>query len=239
MNIYVIEDDFYHLYDIKITLQELGYFVCGSSADVLTILDEVENLKPDLILMDIHLNGKQEGIALAKRIKNNHDVGVIFTSSDTTVSTMSEAIETNPITYITKPINKNDLLAALLLAEKKVATSSPEASISQNNNEIYIKSNNQLTKVLFSDILFAFADTKNYTTIQLQNEKKLVVRMSITQLSKELNHPNFIQTHRAYLVNWKHVNSISEATQEVVILNFRIPLGKTFKETVFKTLNII
>ena len=72
MTVYLVEDDFFHLHDIKITIQELGHTFLGSSSDSLEILDQVEKLLPNVILMDIHLNGKQEGIALAKRLKTQY-----------------------------------------------------------------------------------------------------------------------------------------------------------------------
>jgi two-component system, LytTR family, response regulator LytT len=239
MDIYIVEDDFFHLHDIKITLEELGHEVCGTSADALTILEEVEKFAPDLIVMDIHLNGKQEGIALAKRIKNSIDVEIIFSSSDISTATMTEAIDTNPISYITKPVNKSDLQAALILANKKIEEKNNQDVSSVNSKEIYVKSNNALVKVLFSEILFAFADTKNYITLQLDGDKKVVIRSSIASMSKLLSQDFFVQTHRAYIVNWNKVSAISEANQEVMVQNHAIPLGRTFKELVYKKLTII
>jgi two-component system, LytTR family, response regulator LytT len=240
MRIFLVEDDFFHLHDIQITIEELGHECIGTSSDSLEILDKVEELNPDVILMDIHLNGKQEGIALAKRIRQQYGTLIIFTSSDISVETMSAAIETRPVTYITKPINKNDLQAALILAQNQLnSISESENELSINENEIYIKSNNRLVKVLLSDILYAFADTKNYCTLVVKNDKKLTLRMSIVSLKKILNSANFVQTHRAYIINWHKVDSLSEQNQEINIEGHSIPLGKTFKDEIYQKLNII
>ena len=240
MKIYLVEDDFFHLNDIKITVQELGHELVGTSCDTLEILDQVENLNPDVVLMDIHLNGKQEGIGLAKRLKMANNSLIIFTSSDVSLTTMSQAVETKPVAYITKPINKNDLQAALLMAQNQLIDKNEvQEEITVNNNEIYIKSGTKLVKVVLDTILYAFADTKNYCTLIIENDKKLSIRMSILSLNKILNKNNFIQTHRAYLINWNKMDSLSEQNQEINIKGHSVPLGKTFKENVYKRLKVI
>lgn len=239
MRIYVVEDDFFHLHDIKITVQELGHEFVGSSCDVLEILDQVEQLKPDVILMDIHLNGKQEGIALAKRIKALYNLLIIFTSSDISELTISEAVEVKPVSYITKPINNNDLRAALLLAQNHLTSKVELVSDAKNDDAIYIKSGTKLVKVILSSILYAFADTKNYCTLIIENDKKLSIRISISSLQKILNKKEFIQTHRAYIVNWDKVESLSEQNQEIIIKGHSVPLGRTYKEEIYKKLKVI
>lgn len=239
MKLYLVEDDFFHLHDIKITLEELGYQLIGNSSEVLEILDQIEKLKPDVILMDIHLNGKQEGINLAKRIKQNYNSLIIFTSSDISVETISEAVEIKPISYITKPINKNDLQAALLLAKNHLSNELIIADDTNENDEIYIKSGNKLVKVVLSTILYAFADTKNYCTLIIENDKKLSIRISISSLQKILKKKEFVQTHRAYIVNWNKVESLSEQNQEIIIKGHSVPLGRTYKEEVYKKIKVI
>ena len=240
MKIYLVEDDFFHLNDIKITVQELGHQFVGTSFDTLEILDQVEKLAPDVVLMDIHLNGKQEGIGLAKRLKSQNNSLIIFTSSDVSLNTMTQAVETKPVAYITKPINKNDLQAALLLAQNQLGDKNEvDEEITVNNDEIYIKSGTKLIKVVLDTILYAFADTKNYCTLVIENDKKLSVRISILSLNKILNKNNFIQTHRAYLINWDKMDSLSEQNQEINIKGHSVPLGKTFKENFYKRLNVI
>ena len=240
MTVYLVEDDFFHLHDIKITIQELGHTFLGSSSDSLEILDQVEKFLPNVVLMDIHLNGKQEGIALAKRLKIQYGSMIIFTSSDVSVATMSEAIEINPIAYITKPINKNDLQAALIMAQNQLLiTAETIDELTINNNDIYIKSGTKLVKVVLDTILYAFADTKNYCTLMIENDKKLSIRSSIQSLKKILNTNNFIQTHRGYIINYNKMDSLSEQNQEINIKGHSVPLGKTFKETFYKRLNVV
>ena len=70
MTIYVVEDDIITLDDIILTISNLGHDYIGSSDGPFEALEQIEQLQPDVILMDIHLNGKQHGIPLARKVKN-------------------------------------------------------------------------------------------------------------------------------------------------------------------------
>lgn len=235
MKIYVVEDEIIQLDDMLITLIELGHDCVGHSDDAFEALEQIETLQPEVVLMDIHLRGKQAGITLAKKVKTEFNIPIIFTSSDIGMSTMSEAIEVDPVSYITKPVNKNDLKAALLLAKNKLNNSFDNKNTIK---EIFIKNGNKLVKVAINDILFAQTDSKNYCTIVTQNSK-LSVRNSISGLKKILNHDTFIQTHRSYIINWKKVDSVVESDQSIQINEHQIPLGRSFKQEVFKRLQIV
>ncbi|WP_346883093.1 response regulator transcription factor [uncultured Algibacter sp.] len=236
MKIYVVEDEIIPLDDILITIKSLNHQCVGYSGDAFEALEQIESLKPDVVLMDIHLNGKQQGIQLAREINKKSNIPLIYTSSDITKSVINEAADTNPISYIIKPVNEKDLLAALILAENKI--SSINDSSPDELSEIFIKNRKKLEKINVNDILFAFTDTKNYCTI-VTEDTKLTVRNSIVGLQQLLNHEQFIQTHRAYIINWKKVDAFYEGTQSIEIKEHNIPLGRTYKDSVYKRLKML
>lgn len=238
MNIYIVEDDKFHLEDIKITIEELQYTCIGYANNPFDALEGIDKKKPDVVLIDIHLNGKQDGIALAKRIKKLLNIPIIFTSSETKNTIINEAAEVNPISYIAKPVSKNSLNAALVLAKNKIRNKQIVKD-SKSESEVFIKHNGKLIKVSFVNILFAHTDTKNYCTIVTIDNKRFTVRNSVLGLSKFLNHDIFIQTHRSYIVNWKKVDSISETDQTLNVLEYTIPIGRSFKEDVYKRLKVL
>ncbi|WP_188112183.1 LytTR family DNA-binding domain-containing protein [Aquimarina sp. RZ0] len=234
MNIYIVEDDLFHLEDIKITLEELGYDMLNSSDDPFEAQEEIETIRPDIVLMDIHLQGRQSGIALAKKIKSLYGIPILFTSSNTDTGIMSEAVDINPIGYLTKPINKNDLKAAMILAQNNIREEEKEEL-----SDIFVKSGNKLVKVVINTILFAHTDSKNYCSIVTSDNKKLSVRYSILGLHKLLGSSIFIQTHRSYIVNWQKIDFFHESDQVIEVQGHHIPLGRTFKEEVYNRLKVI
>ncbi len=240
MTVYIVEDDAFHLEDILISIEKLGYHVIGKSDDAFEAQEHIETLKPDVVLMDIHLKGKAAGILLTKRITETLDTSIIFTTTETNKNVITQAAEVSPVAYLTKPITESDLLAALLLAEKsKEKNESTDKSIERQANELFIKSGNKLVKVLISSILFVHTDTKNYCSVVTENNKKLSVRNSILGIQKILNDKDFVQTHRSYIINWEKIDVFNEADQTIDISGFSVPVGRTFRQDLYKKLNIV
>ncbi|WP_299890093.1 LytTR family DNA-binding domain-containing protein [uncultured Lacinutrix sp.] len=238
MTVYVVEDEVFQLEDILITLETLEYDVIGTSDDPFEAQEQIGELQPEVVLMDIHLNGKQAGVALAKRLVESHNIPIIFTSSEKGKDVIIEAAEVSPIAYLTKPINEKDLRAALLIAESKTSNVQ-DFEVTSSVDELFIKNGNKLIKVLISSILFAHTDTKNYCTIVTDEGKKYSVRNSILGLHKLLNSEMFIQTHRSYIINWKKVDSLYESDQTIDIKGYTVPVGRTFKAQLYKKINIV
>ena len=237
MNIYIVEDDLFHLEDLVISLEELGHSCVGNSSDPFEAQEQIGAIKPDIVLMDIHLNGKQSGIALGKRVKTLYGTPIIFTSSDKNDTIINKAADIEPAAYLVKPINKHDLQAALILAQKQL--DKKEENPKGTSKTLFIKNGNKLVKVSFDTILFAHTDSKNYCSIVTSDNKKLSVRYSILNLHKLLDPTIFIQTHRSYIVNWENIDSFYESDQTIDIKGNSIPIGRTFKSAVYKKLNII
>jgi len=237
MNVYIVEDDIFHLEDIKISLEELGYACVGNSDDPFEAQEQIGELKPDAVILDIHLNGKESGIALGNKIKTLYDIPVFFATSDNDKDVMNKAADINPVAYLTKPINKDDLQAALILANKKDVIA--EKNTTDESEDIFVKSGNKLVKVNLDTILFAHTDSKNYCSIVTTDNRKLSVRYSILKLGKKLKSLEFVQTHRSYLINWSKIDSLHEYDQTIEIQGHHIPIGRTFKECIYKRLKVI
>ncbi len=237
MNVYIVEDDVFHLEDIKITLEELRYSCVGSSDDPFIAQEEIGALQPDAVILDIHLHGKDSGIVLGDTIKKLYGIPIFFTTSDKDKEMMRKAAEISPVAYLTKPVSKDDLQAALILASKQ--EKSFENGIEGGFDEIFVKSGNKLVKVDINTILFAHTDSKNYCSIITSDLKKLSVRYSILKLAQKLNSQDFVQTHRSYIINWNMIESFHEYDQTIEIQGHHIPIGRTFKDDIYKKLNII
>ncbi len=90
-------------------LDELGYHQCGTVASGEDALKHCESNKPDLILMDIHLEGDIDGVETAKNIFEKYNIPVIYISGDSDVSTVKRAVLPNTYGFMTKPVYKNSL----------------------------------------------------------------------------------------------------------------------------------
>ncbi|MFN7044420.1 MAG: LytR/AlgR family response regulator transcription factor [Flavobacterium sp.] len=208
--ILIVEDEVIIAEFIKDILEENNYNSVIIANDYETAVSEMQNFVPDLILMDINLNGINSGIELAE--KKNKKAKVIFLTGQNDYGLMSKAFATNPESYLTKPIKKNDLIAAIQL------------SIFKNKPlSIFVKDGLQSIKIDLNDILFIKSDDV-YIDIQTTT-KKITIRKSLDTFLKELNDSNFIKIQRSYVVN--KIKITLKKSTSVFIQEFEIPISRS------------
>lgn len=209
IKILIVEDEIIIAEHIKELLEDESFNNVRMAHDKEEALDEMQNFVPDLILMDINLNGINSGIELAE--KKNTQSKVIFLTGQNDYELMSKALATNPDSYLTKPIKNHDLIAAIQLFILKNKAS-----------HVFVKYGNKAVKIEINDILFIKSDDI-YIDIQTST-KKYTIRESLSAFVKELNNSNFIKVHRSYVINktkitLKKIDSIS-------IGKFEIPISR-------------
>jgi two-component system sensor histidine kinase/response regulator len=117
--ILVVEDVRFVARDIQDFLEGLGYCVPGLMATGEDAIRAVEELRPDLVLMDIGLKGEMDGIEAARRIRANSNVPVIYLTGQGDDATVQRAKLTEPFGYLRKPLNEKDLPVAIEMALHK------------------------------------------------------------------------------------------------------------------------
>ena len=102
---YIVEDEPLITATIANMLKKQGYKVMGDSEEHDRALLEIELLQPDIVLLDIRLEGKKDGIELALELDKLH-VKYIFLSSLADSQTMNQLQDTNPLGFIDKPFTE-------------------------------------------------------------------------------------------------------------------------------------
>jgi two-component system response regulator HydG len=113
--ILIVEDQFIEANNLKIILKKAGYFVCTiarSVRDALTIVDEE---KPELVLLDIHLQGNLTGIDLAVTLSAKN-IAFVFLSANSSRQILKAAKATKPYGFLVKPFREKDVLVMLDVA---------------------------------------------------------------------------------------------------------------------------
>jgi len=114
--ILVVEDEGIVAWDIKNKLQKLGYAVPALVAYGEEVLQVSEETQPDLVLMDIRLKGKMDGIEAAWQLRVNLDIPVIYLTAFADKDTIERAKETAPFGYLLKPFEERELHASIEMA---------------------------------------------------------------------------------------------------------------------------
>ncbi|WP_430813580.1 response regulator [Carboxylicivirga sp. RSCT41] len=115
----VVEDDKFISAIFTMFLRELGHEMIGRCAEGKDAVDLCHRLRPDVVLMDIHLEGELDGIHTAEQLRRELDIPVIYVSSDTSSQVIKRAIVSNSYGFLIKPVNKKELGIAIDLAYYK------------------------------------------------------------------------------------------------------------------------
>jgi PAS domain S-box-containing protein len=114
--ILVVEDENVVAMDLQNQLQRLGYAVPAIVSSGEEAIRKVEEIHPDLVLMDIRLKGEMDGIEAAEKIKARFKVPVIFLTAYADAATLQRAKATGPFGYILKPFGERELSATVEVA---------------------------------------------------------------------------------------------------------------------------
>ncbi|NQV19459.1 MAG: response regulator [Armatimonadetes bacterium] len=118
-SILLVEDEDIIAQNMVIKLKKLGCkntYTAKSGEQALRIIEEKH---PDLIIVDIVLEGKMSGIELAQKVKNHNGIPVIFVTADSNEETINKAKLTSSFGYIIKPFRDKDLKIAIDTALSK------------------------------------------------------------------------------------------------------------------------
>ncbi|MEZ4912143.1 MAG: response regulator transcription factor [Saprospiraceae bacterium] len=222
MNIIVIEDDSYYLQWLIKTLQkELGYNVVAVADNYQDGLDHVENLKPQLVIADVHLKGEKTGLDLLEPL-NQLSIPVIFISEDGSDSSYKKINNTEHLVFLVKPFHKYTLKSVIdLLHIRKM----------ENIDKQFLINSGSLSNIVdINDIRWLESD-RNYSTI-CTFEKRIVVRASMSNLLKILEDEKFIRIHKSYAVASKFIKSINYSKATLDIGSKSLPIGRTYRSKV-------
>ncbi|VVB89453.1 Chemotaxis protein CheY [uncultured archaeon] len=109
IQIMIVEDEVIVAEDIKRSLQNLGYKIPSVVPSGEAAIKKVTEIKPDLVLMDIMLQGNIDGIEAASSIRSNFDIPVVYLTAYSDEKILERAKITEPFGYIIKPFKEREL----------------------------------------------------------------------------------------------------------------------------------
>lgn len=112
-SVMVVEDERLIALDIADSLTRMGYSVTGTVASAQECLESARQQRPDLVLMDIHIEGALDGIETAKLLRDEFDIPVVFLSAYADDKTVGRAKLASPLGYLVKPFRQSELKSAV------------------------------------------------------------------------------------------------------------------------------
>ncbi len=114
--IMIVEDEWTVAEDIKISLQNLGYTISSVTSSGKEAIQKAEEDRPDLVLMDIVLQGEMDGIEAANQIRSRFNIPIVYLTAYADDKVLERAKITEPSGYIVKPFINEDLKITIEIA---------------------------------------------------------------------------------------------------------------------------
>lgn len=242
VSIMIVENDMIIAADISIQLINLGYHVSAILPRGEDALSHLEASNPDIILMDVGLDGDLDGVETAQLILEKYEIPLIFLTANSDRQTFNRAKSAQPFAFITKPFEQIDLERALELVISRMAKpqqppeSTDEASSSYIlPDRIFIRSKEKMVKVFLDEILYAEAE-RSYCRIHT-GEKEYLISTPLKAFSEKLLEEQFLRVHRSFMVNLSKIDELSE--DHIIIQKKVIPVSKNYRDDVLRRLRMI
>jgi len=200
----------------------------------------LEQDKPDLLLLDIQLSGKKDGIDVAEKLNELRPIPFIFLTANSDGETIDRAKKVRPHAYIVKPFTKEELFAAIEIAFSNFAANRNEEKPGKTSDQpakdhMFVRDGYVFRKIFFADLLYLESDA-NYVSLHLKSQKKVMVRSTLNDFIEQLDMQKFMRIHRSYSVNLSQIDDVFPT--EVSVSGVKVPIGKSYRDELFKALGI-
>lgn len=248
LHILIVEDNMLIAENISQVLDIAGYTVTGKPVSGEQAIELATKQLPDVVLMDIHLAGKLDGIQTAEKLKVIGPAPIIYLTDFDDDATMNRAKHTHPAAYLLKPFKERDLLNAIELAFFN-ASSGKEAvpgnadftaeSSYRLNDRIFVKKKDTLQRVDIKDILWIEADRSYFKIITTTDSIMLVGNLK--EFENKLVHPLLLRVHRSFIVNMDKVTGINGNMLQVQKdgKTENIQFSTSYKDEIFRRLKTL
>ncbi len=226
--------------NISLQLSKKGYEVTGIESRGEEAIIHSRLNPPDVILMDINLKGRLNGVETVKKIQHETDIPVVYITANNDEATFEEARKTHPFAFVDKPITMRDLCRTLALVSeqlknKEEVQENPQEQIALLNDRIFIRHQGQMIKLLLQDILYIEAD-RNYCHL-VTDKMQYILATTQKDMQTKLPDALFVRVHRSFVVNISKLDVLGEG--HVEINRKVIPLSRSYREDLLKHLQTI
>lgn len=235
----IVEDEMLIGEGIAQALTQLGYIPTEPAISYTEALEMISREQPDILLIDIQLSGKKDGIDLAWKIREDYNVPFIFLTANSDTNTVERAKKLCPPAYLVKPFNKDELYTSIEICLHNFSMGQGKKEPLEEGNylikeSLFIKQGHSFHKIKVEDILYLESDNVYVYVHTKQN--KLLVRTKLQQYIDLIGSKHFFRVHRSFAININHIETIN--TENVFINGREIPIGKIYRDELLTLLRL-
>lgn len=194
--------------------------------------NEIENLKPDLLFLDIEMPVMNGFELLEKMLHLNFSIIFITAYNHYAI----KAFRFNALDYLVKPIDTTDLIEAVAKAAQKIKPTLTQLSLLQRQmrgeiaTKIAIPSQNGISFIELNEIVFVEA-SNNYSKLVMTDKRVLTVSKTLKDVQEVLEESHFLRVHRQYIINLNHVKQFNR-NESILTMDTgeHLPIARNQKE---------
>ena len=187
-------------------------YLVGTYNSAITAMKDLRESPVQLLFLDIQMP-ELSGIEFAKILPK--ETKVIFTTAFPQYAV--EGYKVNALDYLLKPISYDDFLKSTDKALEWFSVLMKQ-DVYRRDRFMFVKSDYKLQRISLDDILY-IEGLKDYVRFYLKNGDRIMSLMSMKKLEEYLPRPEFLRTHRSYIVHM---------TETPLVDRFRIVFGETY-----------
>jgi two-component system LytT family response regulator len=188
--------------------------------NALLALEELKKSPPDLLFLDIEMP-LLNGFELLQRLMPVNFAVIFITAYN---QYAIKAFKFDATDYLVKPIDADDLIAAVLRTQTQKALTDKELNVIQKRikgsliDKMAISTHEGVSFIDLNEIIYAEADS-NYTTLILINERRFVISKTLKDLQELLEESHFLRIHRQYIINLNHLKHLDRSKSLLTMVN--------------------
>lgn len=218
--------------------------IIGEAESVLSGINSIKKLKPDLVFLDIKMPDGT-GFDLLNRLDSKPFALIFLTAFD---EYAVKAFRFSAVDYLLKPLDPDELMTAIerVVESKESENKSIDAlldnlkNIKNDNKKLVLKTAESIFLVNVSDIIRC-ESTGNYTQFFIVNQKPVLVSKTLKEYDDILTDYSFFRVHQSHLVNLNHIVRLDKADGGTLVLSYdhSVPVSTRKKEALVKALSEI
>lgn len=136
--IFIVEDESVVAWYLQEDLENMGHEIVDSVASGEEAMQLIVETQPELVLMNIRLQGQMDGIATAAQIRKDFNIPVVYLTAHADDATLGRAIATNPYGYLVKPFQEREVRTTIEIAlrrhELELRTENTKSALANTHN---------------------------------------------------------------------------------------------------------
>jgi two-component system LytT family response regulator len=209
-----------------------GVQVIGFGTGVSDGLEQIKQLKPELVFLDIEL-GDGTGFDILQQVGNTNFSVIFVTAFD---HYAIKALRVNAVDYLLKPVDPDELIAAVSKVKQPAQTDYGNLLKTYQQDEftkIGVPGSRETIYIELSDII-RMESSNNYTFIHCINSKPMLISKTIKSFEGLLPEGVFIRCHQRHIVNLNYVRSYvrNEGAHLVMNDDDKIPISRANRSKV-------